>query len=293
MLLESKIQWTRFTWNPWIGCHHVSPGCANCYADRQESGRWGRDFSKVRRASNAVWRKPYQASEQLEAEFPGIPIAEIPIEKRLMFTCSMSDVFVAEADDWREDFWQVVRDNPKVIFQILTKRHGRIKAHLPHDWGEGWENVWIGVSCENQEWANRRIPVLSSIPAKVKFISFEPLIEPINLASENLRYHLWDVRNSPHGKDWRFTNEAEILWAIIGGESGNEPGDGPAGGFNYRPCQREWIESLAEQLEEMGTAVFIKQTGVSLAKELGLKSREGGDPSEFPASLQKQNLPIL
>lgn len=292
LLLESLIQWCRWTWNPWWGCRHVSPGCANCYADRHIAGRYGGDFNAIRRTSKSVWRKPYHASKQLEAEFPGVPIAEIPVQKRLMFTASMSDIFIAEADDWREDFWQVVRENPKVVFQILTKRHGRIKNHLPPDWGEGWENVWLGVSVENQEMAERRIPVLSSIPAKKKFISFEPLIEPLWLAAEPLRFHLWDIRNSPHGKDWRFTNEAEISWAIIGGESGNEPGEGQAGKFNYRPCELAWIESLVEQLEEMGTAVFVKQTGTYLAKKIGLASREGGNASEFPPSIRVQNFPL-
>lgn len=278
-ILESGVQWTRWTFNPWTGCDPVSPGCLYCYAERELSGHWGKDFSVVKRTGKPIWKKPYIASAQIDAEFPGVPVEEIPVDRRLMFTASFSDIFHKDADGWRDDFWQVVRENPKVVFQILTKRHGRILKNLPTDWGDGWKNVWLGVSVENQEQAERRFPVFAKVPAAVRFASFEPLIGSVNMQAKKLQPHLFD---------WVSPSRKRPLldWAILGGESGNETGK-----YLYRPCRLVWLKELANDLELLGVPVFVKQLGTHLGKQLATTDRHGGDPAQFPSYLKKQQFP--
>src|SRR3990172_1227802 len=142
------IAWTDKTWNPWKGCTKISPGCKNCYMYKEQT-RYGSDPSVVTRTK--TWRDPYRWNK--EAEATG--------ERKLVFTCSWSDVFHDAADEWRPEFWRVIRETPNLTYQILTKRQERIADNLPGDWGaSGYSNVWFGVSVENQEYADARIPLL-------------------------------------------------------------------------------------------------------------------------------------
>jgi protein gp37 len=144
----------------------------------------------------------------------------------LVFTCSLSDWFHQDADDWRPEAWQVIRHCPHLRFQVLTKRPLRIADHLPPDWGDGYDNVWLGVSIEDNEhvW---RADILRHIPARVRFISAEPLLGP--LPDLDLRgFH----------------------WLIGGGESG--PG--------YRPMDRNWARQLRDRATAQGVAFFFKQS---------------------------------
>jgi protein gp37 len=146
-------------------------------------------------------------------------------EPRRIFTCSWSDWFIAEADGWRADAWDVIRQTPQHTYMILTKRPERILAHLPTDWGDGWPNVWLGVSVENQLLAEKRIPLLQQVPAVVRFLSCEPLLGPLH------------------------PDLTGIHWLIAGGESGP----------NFRPMHPDWALSLRDQCQREGVPFWFKQ----------------------------------
>jgi protein gp37 len=185
-------------------------------------------------------------------------------EPRLVFTCSWSDWFHPAADMWRNEAWDVIRQTPHLTYQILTKRPELITERLPDDWGEGWANVWLGVSVENSRFT-WRASELRAIPSKVHFVSAEPLLgslfersrtrEPLDLSG--------------------------IDWLIIGGESG--PGS--------RPMEIAWATELASACEKSSTAVFVKQLGSVLGKSLDARDRKGGDFAVFPSALQRREMP--
>ncbi|MEO1417519.1 MAG: DUF5131 family protein [Bacteroidota bacterium] len=254
---NSKIQWTDATWNPWHGCTKVSAGCKNCYMYRDKA-KYGQDGSTVQRSKTQFtaplkWKKP-----------------------QLIFTCSWSDFFEPQADEWRAEAWEIIKQTPQHTYQILTKRPERIKKCLPKDWivetesrdrplELNYPNVWLGVSVENQQTAEERIPILNAVPAICRFISFEPLLEMIHLSRELSNFRPWD---------WDL-----IHWIIIGGESGNDSGI-----HRYRRCRNSWIKVMAYPFLKNQIPVFIKQLGTHLAKELSLKDRSGGNPDEWPAN---------
>lgn len=237
---NTTISWTTATWNPWYGCKKVSQGCKNCYAER-DMERYGKSFTLVHK-STSTFRDPLKWKEP-----------------RKVFTCSWSDFFIPEADyDWRKEAWDIIKATPHLTYQILTKRPENIKARLPVDWGQGYPNCWLGVSVENQKAADERIPLLMDIPASVRFLSCEPLLEQIDLTD-----YLWDERQSdtyeshfdpltgqPRGRPttWKVPNGL-ISWAIIGGESGP----------NRREMKDEWAVDLVNQCKEAGVAVWFKQ----------------------------------
>ena len=183
MSATTSISWTDHTWNPWVGCTQVSPGCAHCYMFAGQK-RFGHDPTVVRRTK--TWDAPL--AWQRAAIAAGQP--------RRVFTCSWSDWFHADADAWRREAWAVIRRCPQLHFQILTKRAERIASQLPPDWGAGYPNVWLGVSVENDRFVGR-IDALRAVPCAVRFVSAEPLLGP--LPSLEL---------------------TGIDWLIIGGESG-------------------------------------------------------------------------
>ena len=217
------IAWTTRTWNPWRGCTKISPGCKNCYMFTAQE-RYGRNPKEVVRTK--TWGDPVKWQRQAAAAG----------ETEMVFTCSWSDWFHADADEWRDEAWALVRRCPNLQFQILTKRSDRIEAHLPADWGEGYPNVWLGVSIESDEYTFRA-DHLRDIPAAVRFISAEPLLTP--LSSLNL---------------------ANIDWLIAGGESG--PG--------WRPMDHAWAIDLQEKCSRSGTAFFFKQSAAPRT-EMGIE----------------------
>ncbi|MFL5313065.1 MAG: DUF5131 family protein [Myxococcales bacterium] len=153
---QTGISWTESTWNPWMGCTRVSPGCDGCYMFREQR-QYGNDPELVRRS-----KTKFDAPLKWE-------------EPKLVFTCSWSDWFHVNADDWRDEAWDIIRRSPQHTFQILTKRPGRIHHCLPADWGDGYPNVWLGVSVESAAFVSR-VDVLRGIPAALRFISAEPLL---------------------------------------------------------------------------------------------------------------------
>lgn len=243
----SNIQWTEATWNPFHGCKKVSEGCKYCYMYRDKE-RYGQDPSIVIK-SKANFRAPLKWAEP-----------------KIIFTCSWSDWFIEEADKWRDELWNIIKATPQHTYQILTKRPERILKHLPNDWGSGYDNVWLGVSVENE--ANiERCKILGTIPAKIRFISAEPLIGQIT----GLR---------------QIFEEYKFHWCIIGGESGNESGK-----YKYRECNIEWIESIIKDCETNNVKVFVKQLGTHLSKQLSLNHKHGGEIIEWPLKIRIREFP--
>jgi protein gp37 len=265
MAFESKIQWTEATWNPWHGCKKVSDGCKYCYMYRDKD-RYGLDPKQVVRSKTKFdaplkWQEP-----------------------KLIFTCSWSDWFIEDADEWRAAAWEIIKNTPQHTYQILTKRPENIAGRLPLDWGTGYGNVWLGVSVEHEDAAERRIPLLARIPAHTRFVSFEPLLAPIDLLHAQLLGVMWVL--TPDGIRVP-CNEGHIHWAIIGGESGNN-----GGRYKYRPCKLAWVENLLLQLHERGIPTFVKQLGTDIAKQLQLQHRHGGDYNEWPGTYQVREWPL-
>lgn len=223
---KTIIAWTNKTWNPWRGCTMITPGCANCYMFAAQR-RYGRDPTEVVRTGKQLWQAP--AKWEREAALAG--------KTELVFTCSWSDWFHRDADEWRDEAWQIIRNSPHLHFQILTKRPNRIAKHLPADWGPGgYPNVWLGVSIESNDFI-WRADMLRKIPAVVRFVSYEPALGPLP-----------DLDLS--GVDW----------LIQGGESG--PG--------WRPMDLQWARDMRDRCKREGVAYFFKQSA-AFRTEMGIE----------------------
>lgn len=230
MAQNSKIEWTHHTFNPWWGCIRVSPACKHCYAETW-ARRLGMDLwsgkSPRRFFSDAHWREPSKWNR--EAGEAG--------ERRRVFCASMGDVFEKrrELDAHREKLWPLIAATPHLDWLLLTKRPEHVTSMAP--WEKEWPtNVWLGTTAENQHWANKRIAKLLENPARVKFISAEPLLGPLRLDGYLLHAD---------------TTGAGLNWVIAGGESGP----------HSRPMNPAWVEGLRDQCEAAGTAFHFKQWG--------------------------------
>lgn len=250
---STTIEWTDATWNPWRGCDKVSPGCAHCYMFTEQR-MYGRDPSVVVRCADSTFYAPLRSKKWRELS-PG----------SLVFTCSWSDWFHEDADEWRSEAWEIIRQRPDLRWQILTKRPERIAEHLPADWGDGWPNVWLGVSIENRRFVGRA-DVLRSVPAAVRFISAEPLLGPLVYPGQP------EPLVPVGGYDGPELDLSGIDWLIVGGESG--PG--------HRPIRIDWVRDLRDYCQHSrhlydpfrgqrgpGTAFFFKQWG-------GIRPKSGG-----------------
>lgn len=185
------ISWTDKTWNPWQGCHRVSPGCAHCYM-HTEKKRYGQDPTTVVRSKPPTFNAPRKWQEPAK-----------------VFTCSWSDFFIEEADAWRPEAWEIIRATPWLTYQVLTKRPERIAACLPEGW-LGWPNVWLGVTVENADalWRAEELAGIPCAPGQ-RFMSVEPLLGPLGC--------------DPFAES--FSIRMTFGWVIVGGESG--PGARP------------------------------------------------------------------
>ena len=247
---ETKIQWTWVpgytgaTWNPTTGCSHVSDGCVNCYAESLATGRLkgtpgypGLPWTKANADVNVVLH-PDRLDQTLRWKKP-----------RAIFVNSMSDQFHEKVPDkWIKDVWALMAQRPDHIFQILTKRPERMATlcenlHL-------LPNVWLGTSVENDKVISR-IDHLRKVPAKIRFLSLEPLIGPL----KNL-------------------NLDGIHWVIVGGESGP----------NHRPIEKDWVKDIRDQCLAAGIPFFFKQWGGKTPK-VGGKKLDGREWQEFPIDM--------
>lgn len=316
---HSAIQWTDATWNPTTGCTKISPGCAHCYIERTPAfriagnkfvrGKTDIEIFHDRLDQPLHWRKP-----------------------RRVFVNSLSDLF---HDDISDSFIQAVfttmAQTPRHTYQVLTKRPKRMQRLLTawnqsgltlrEGWGAVLPNVWLGVSVENQHFADERIPLLLQTPAAVRFISAEPVLDAVNLSrfltpchsdnpetgSEHSRI---DGEATPIAADTQgpanmeaaakhagaIRQEADrqgvrnaLDWVIVGGESG--PG--------ARAFDLAWARSILAQCRAAGVACFVKQLGAQplgdipapLPRLLKLMDRKGGDIREWPSDLRIRNFP--
>lgn len=251
MAEHSKIQWTDSTLNFWTGCTKVSPGCKYCYMYRDQE-RYGKDPTQVIKVKDATIKKVLKAAK------PGDKI----------FVNSWSDFFIEDADQWRNEAWDIIRAHPNLIWQILTKRPERVHKCLPVDWYNGWANVWLGVSVENQEQLDKRGWLLCELPAKVRFLSVEPILANVDLTPLFMDYY------------------KGIDWVIVGGESGNNVGK-----YRYRKSAMQYYTDIVKTCKLHKVPVFVKQLGTHLAKELNLSDRHGGNIEEFPRLLKVREFP--
>lgn len=285
MATISKISWTDATWNIAIGCSKVDSDCKFCYMYRQSlSGTRYKPDQVTQTKISGVFTFPLRYKETKSAVWHGKP---------LIFTSSLTDVFHPDIDSFRDEMWDIIRKCPHLIFQILTKRPERILECLPDDWGDGWDNVWIGTSVgSNSGNGRRRISDLLLVPAKIRFASVEPIHEMVDL-SDCIEYqgdgfsyrtnaytgitYIWDA----NGKDGIYNHGSEqgnkLDWVIIGGESGNDNGK-----YKYRPANIEWFNEIVKNCEKNNIPVFVKQLGTHLSKEYDLKDRHGADMNEWP-----------
>jgi protein gp37 len=299
---NSGIQWTHHTFNPWVGCQRVSPGCENCYAeayDKRVGGalvdgtkqlRWGPKAPRVR-TSAANWKKPLQWNKR--AQLAGV--------RERVFCASLADVFELNEHiepNWRLELFSIIRQTPALDWLLLTKRPENFEAALRsaleisarHNgymesaeafeetrlWLTRWLggdppfNVWLGTTVEDQQRANERIPRVIEIPAAVRFLSMEPLLEGVDLdplTCPNCGEHEVFWGDEPGSQPWcsecdtemgspGWLSDAEdgIDWVIIGGESGGKA----------RPFDVQWARDLVKQCRAAGVAPFVKQLGTNV-----------------------------
>lgn len=277
MAQQSKIQWTDATWNIARGCTKVDADCKFCYMYRQS-------LNSTRYVPNQVIRTKTVFNLPLKLEYPS-----------KIFTSSLTDFFHEDIDSYRDEAWEIIRKCPQHTFQILTKRPERINQCLPEDWGQGWDNVWLGTSVGSQKAADVRVPLLLKVPAKIRFLSIEPLHAEVNLTHMDVELagdKEWCFINCLSGKHDDMARPCPpvptVDWVIVGGESGNENGK-----YKYRPCNIEWIERIVTDCQKNDTAVFVKQLGTHLSKAMKLNDRHGGDIEEFPDHLKVRQFPEL
>lgn len=258
------IAWCDHTWNGWIGCQKVSPGCTYCYAEREafvrrerSHGRelWGPQGER-HKTSAEYWFQPvtwnreawvqhecgWRGNSAAIKAFDGCPqcfgkVGFFPTRQRV-FCMSLGDALEdrPELIPWRTDLFNLITITPNLDWLILTKRIELAGDLLPVSWFDGkWpKNVWMGVSVENQQYADFRIPELMKMPAPVRFISAEPLLGPVDIT---LGREATEVPS----------------WVIVGGESGSK----------YRPFQAEWARAILDQCRSVTPPIpfFMKQLG--------------------------------
>lgn len=225
MAENSGIEWTTHTFNPWTGCTAVSKACDNCYAEAwaKRSGhvQWGPHGARRR---TKTWGNPVKWNRQAA----GSP------ERPRVFCASLADVFDNHRsieDTWRRELWTLIDETPNLDWLLLTKRPQNIVKFSPDRWfSQGIpRNVWLGTTVENQKEADRRIPHLVQCPARVRFLSVEPMQGPVSIR----RY----VRN--------------LEWVIAGGESGHQA----------RPTNPQWFRDLRDQCAAAELPFLFKQWG--------------------------------
>lgn len=271
-MVDSAIQWTQNTWNPWHGCHKVSAGCKFCYMFREKK-MYGQD-------PNIVLRSKTKFKDPLRW----------PKEPTLCFTCSWSDWLIEEADAWRDEAYGIIRATPWITYQILTKRIERAGGRIPDP---PLPNVWWGVSVEDQKTADERIPLLLETPATVRFVSYEPALGPVNFRMcpvairEDMNEMIADIyQRVPEAFPLprHLALPPLIDWLIVGGESG--PG--------ARPFDIDWARNTIDQCKAAGVACFFKQAGSSPVLDgtcIRLHDRKGGDLRELPPDLNIREFP--
>ena len=211
-------------WNAWHGCHKISAGCQNCYMFRRDA-KYGKDSTVVKKTANfslPIMKKKDGTYKLQTTDY--------------VYVCMTSDFFIEEADEWRRDAFEMMRMRPDLNFYIVTKRIDRFDRCKPYDWKDGYDNVTICSTCENQEMADYRLPIFLSVPIKHKEIIHEPMLEAVDIN--------------------KYLESGQIENVICGGESGE----------NARPCNYEWVLNTREQCKKWEVPFYFKQTGAKFIK---------------------------
>lgn len=213
-------------WNPWHGCHKISPGCQNCYVYRRDESI-GKDASIISKTCD--YDIPIKNNRQRAYK--------LTPNDGVVYTCMTSDFFLPEADIWREECWNMIRIRQDLHFYIITKRIDRFSECIPFDWEDGWDNVTICSTCENQDRTDYRLPILIEAPIKHREVISEPMLEDINME--------------------KYLCSGLIENVICGGESGP----------NARPCDFRWVKELRRQCIRNSVSFTFKQTGALFIKD--------------------------
>ena len=241
-------------WNPWHGCKKCSEGCKNCYMYYLDSLRDknGADIYRTK----AGFRYPLSKDRN---GYYKVKSGE------MLRVCMTSDFFLEEADAWRDEAWQIIRQRPDVKFFLLTKRPQRVAEHLPKDWNDGWENVMFSVTCENQHRADERIPILLDLPFKHKGIMCAPFIAPVSIK--------------------KYLKRNQIEEVLCDGE-------------NYsgaRLCRYEWVKDLHDECVEHNVTFVFCGTGRRFEKNGKIYKIEGNalqSQQAYKSGLSFQGKPI-
>lgn len=255
MAENSKIEWTDHTFNPWIGCTKVSDGCKHCYAEQMMDKRlnkvqWGPQGVRVK-TSDAIWHQPYKWDA-----------AHVQGQRRQrVFCASLADVFEdnPQVEEWRERLFFMIECTTNLDWLLLTKRPQNVLRMVPQRWlasGAFPRNIWLGTSVENQKAADERIPHLVKVPAVVKFLSCEPLLERVEL----------ELRGKNYGIGDEFVN-----WVICGGESGP----------HARPLDADWVRFIRDECVSVDVPFLFKQWGGVNKKKNG-RLLDGVEWDQFP-----------
>lgn len=213
-------------WNPWHGCTKISDGCKYCYVYRQDE-MYGSQISSQICRKTRNFNLPIKKKRDKSYKIPS---------GKIVFTCFTSDFLLEDADEWRQECWDMIRTRKDCFFYFFTKRIHRFKECIPNDWGDGYDNVIVGCTVENQKMADFRLPIFKSLPIKHKSIMVSPLLEHVDI-SEYLDESIEEV--------------------AVGGESG----------VNARPCNYDWILDLRRQCVEKDVPFRFHQTGAYFIKD--------------------------
>ena len=213
-------------WNPWHGCKKCSEGCEHCYVYYLDAmrGKSGADVYKTKTGFKYPLSKDRRGRFKIQS---GETIS----------VCMTSDFFLEEADEWRDEAWEMMRTRSDVVFLLLTKRPQRIRECLPAQWGDGWDNVILNVTCENQCRADQRIPQLLDLPFRHKGVWCAPLLGPMSIG--------------------RYLDSGQIEQVACGGEN--------YGGT--RPCDFEWVKALRDECVSRDITFCFMETGTRFIKD--------------------------
>ena len=213
-------------WNPWHGCVKKSEGCRHCYMyflDKQRQMN-GSDVFRVKNKFDYPLQKNKNGTYKIKSG-------------EHLRVCMTSDFFLAEADKWRPEAWKIMKQRPDVVFYLLTKRPERVKGCLPPDWGEGWENIFFNVTCENQQAVNERIPLLLELPFRHKGVMVAPFIGLVSIA--------------------KYLSSGQIEQVVAGGE-------------NYdgaRPLEYDWVKKIYDECRNADVTFCFIETGTVFIKD--------------------------
>jgi len=241
-MATTKIEWTESTWNPITGCTKISSGCKFCYAEVMAKRLKAMGQEKYRNGF-ALTLHPETLQEPYAWKKP-----------KMIFVNSMSDLFHKDIPvEYLQRVFKVIKENPQHVFQVLTKRADILRYYDSEGWLEWPHNLWMGVTVENKE-VIHRIENLRNTNARVKFLSCEPLLSPL----ENM-------------------NLKGIDWVIVGGESGRTP----------RPMKEEWVIDIKDQCQQANVAFYFKQWGGTNKKKAG-SALEGKAYKEMPLIIESK-----